>query len=76
MYGVVIYYTNVLAKFVLDALTGVLYRDDDQVVKLSLWKLLDTKRPCNGRTLITFNDAEVEEMPYLGYWGVGGEGIL
>jgi Holliday junction resolvase RusA-like endonuclease len=42
-----------LAKFVLDALTGLLYRDDEQVVKLSAIKLIDTEEPFGGRTVIT-----------------------
>jgi Holliday junction resolvase RusA-like endonuclease len=41
-----------LAKFVLDALTGLLYRDDEQVVKLSAIKLIDTEEPFGGRTVI------------------------
>lgn len=39
-----------LAKFVLDSLNGVLYRDDRQVVWLQASKVLDTEGDCDGAT--------------------------
>ena len=39
-----------LSKFVLDALRGVLYVDDDQIVKLTAYKLRDSTGTCEGRT--------------------------
>ena len=39
-----------LAKFVLDGLNGVAYADDRQVVKLVVYKLLDSQGNCDGRT--------------------------
>ena len=41
--------TDNLAKFVLDALTGVLYQDDAQIVDLHMYKLRDSETLCNGR---------------------------
>lgn len=41
-----------LAKFVLDALNGLVYHDDRQVVKLLVYKLLDSEGSCEGRTLV------------------------
>jgi Holliday junction resolvase RusA-like endonuclease len=38
-----------LAKFVLDALNGLLYADDSQVVSLESTKALDNIGNCNGR---------------------------
>jgi Holliday junction resolvase RusA-like endonuclease len=47
-----------LLKFVMDALNGVLYKDDAQVVKTVAYKLLDTERPCDGRTIVRFKAAD------------------
>jgi Holliday junction resolvase RusA-like endonuclease len=41
-----------LAKFVLDGLNNLLYEDDRQVVKLTVYKLLDNHGSCDGRTII------------------------
>ena len=41
-----------LLKFVLDGLTGVVYRDDEQVVQLTVEKLMDTIPPHDGRTVV------------------------
>jgi Holliday junction resolvase RusA-like endonuclease len=41
-----------LSKFVLDALNGLAYHDDSQVVKLVACKLVDTEDDCGGRTEI------------------------
>ena len=41
-----------LAKFVLDSLNGIAYQDDSQVVKLVVYKLMDSDFPCNGRTIV------------------------
>ena len=43
-----------LLKFVMDALIGVLYNDDDQVVKTIFHKLVDNHPPFQGRTEVTF----------------------
>jgi Holliday junction resolvase RusA-like endonuclease len=43
---------NNLGKLVLDALNGVVYTDDRQVVELTLHKLLDNKMDCLGCTII------------------------
>lgn len=43
-----------LCKFVLDALTGVVYGDDSQVVKLTATKLVDHQHPYTGRVEIIF----------------------
>ena len=39
-----------LLKFVLDAMNGLVYADDRQVVKAVAYKLLDSSGYCNGRT--------------------------
>ena len=37
----------------LDSLNGIAYQDDSQVVKLVVYKLMDTSAyPCNGRTIV------------------------
>ena len=41
-----------LAKLVLDALNGLFYADDRQVVKLLLHKFADSEGGCNGRTVV------------------------
>jgi Holliday junction resolvase RusA-like endonuclease len=53
-----------LAKFVLDALTGVVYKDDKQVAKTLQLKVWDNKAPHNGRTLIMFKQLnEQSDLP-------------
>ena len=47
-----------LLKFVMDSLNGVLCKDDEQVVKTVAHKLLDTERPCEGRTTVRFKAAD------------------
>jgi len=69
--GLTVYYPNVLyqyptetnapdidnlAKFYLDALAGVAYRDDTAVVKLTCAKAWDADPPHNGRTVVKFRD--------------------
>ena len=49
-----------MAKFVLDALNGLVYEDDKQVVKLVVYKLLDSIGECEGRTV-------VEVSPFVGF---------
>jgi Holliday junction resolvase RusA-like endonuclease len=44
-----------LSKFVLDALNGVLYKDDDQVVRLTATKVLHTEPSNTGKTVVTFH---------------------
>ena len=41
-----------LTKLVLDALTGVVFRDDRQVVKLVAYKVRDSYMSCNGSTVV------------------------
>jgi Holliday junction resolvase RusA-like endonuclease len=43
-----------LAKFVLDALKGVVYKDDKQVAKTVELKVWDKDPPHKGKTLIFF----------------------
>lgn len=43
-----------MAKFVLDSLNGVIYKDDEQVVKLVLYKTMDSVPPYEGRTIVEF----------------------
>ncbi len=43
-----------LVKFVLEALRGVVYKDDDQVVKMVSYKLIDTDLPAEGKTEVSF----------------------
>lgn len=45
-----------LAKFVLDALNGIAYADDRQVVKLVATKLRDNDGDCLGRTVVTIEE--------------------
>ena len=45
-----------LAKFVLDAMTGVVYGDDKQVVTLHLMKLRDNIGECRGGTYIRIKE--------------------
>lgn len=52
-----------LAKFVLDALTGVAYADDRQVVQLSLWKLQDNFQTCTGGTYIEIRSYNSQTDP-------------
>jgi Holliday junction resolvase RusA-like endonuclease len=41
-----------LIKFVMDGLTGIFYKDDDQVVRVCAVKMMDTEEPFGGRTSI------------------------
>jgi len=43
-----------MAKLVMDALTGVLHPDDQQVVQMMLTKTCDTRPPHSGKTVIRF----------------------
>ncbi|KAL3912799.1 MAG: hypothetical protein SGARI_000970 [Bacillariaceae sp.] len=43
-----------LIKFVCDALIGIVYADDEQVIKIISYKLMDTVAPHEGRTQISF----------------------
>jgi Holliday junction resolvase RusA-like endonuclease len=51
-----------MAKFVLDGMNGLVYADDRQVVRLVLLKLLDTKRECEGRTLVEVTEFDGNSM--------------
>ena len=52
-----------LTKFVLDVLQGVLYRDDDQVVKCEAYKFLDNKHPYEGRTIVQVSPFQEWHIP-------------
>lgn len=52
-----------LAKFVLDGLNDLLYQDDRQVVKLTVYKLLDNRGLCEGRTTITISSFQEQDLP-------------
>ena len=54
------------AKFVLDALTGLLYQDDKQVVLLSAARVLDNRDDCNGA--INIMDKNVTERQVRFCW--------
>lgn len=41
-----------LAKFVMDGLNGIAYRDDAQVVKLVAYRMRDNNGSCDGGTII------------------------
>jgi len=41
-----------MVKFILDAMTGVVFADDSQVVKITAYKLRDTEGMCEGKTQI------------------------
>ena len=52
-----------LAKFVLDALNGVLYDDDRQIVSLSVLKVMDYEGYCEGATRVSMeviHDSDIE----------------
>jgi hypothetical protein len=54
-----------LAKFVLDALNGLLYADDSQVVKLESIKLHDNIGSCNGRTEVQVWRVRPEDLALI-----------
>jgi Holliday junction resolvase RusA-like endonuclease len=51
-----------LAKFVLDALNGLLYSDDSQVILLQAVKLHDSTDSCNGRTEVQVWSLRQEDL--------------
>jgi Holliday junction resolvase RusA-like endonuclease len=59
--------TDNLAKFVLDAVTAVLFADDAQIVDLHMFKLRDNEGLCEGRVAIQARQAtpqhQLEMMP-------------
>ena len=52
-----------LAKFVLDGMNKLVYHDDEQVVKLVVYKLQDSEGDCLGRSLIEVTRFEENELP-------------
>jgi hypothetical protein len=54
-----------LAKFVLDAMKGLLYTDDSQVVTLKSVKLHDNIGSCNGRTELQVWRVRPGDLPLL-----------
>jgi Holliday junction resolvase RusA-like endonuclease len=53
--------TDNLAKFVLDALTGIVFADDAQIVDLHMLKLRDSEGDCKGRVAVHASE-------YIGDW--------
>ena len=53
-----------LAKLVIDALEGIFYADDKQVVKITASKCLDLEPPHDGRTVIKIRMAGPNDMPH------------
>lgn len=51
-----------LAKFVLDALTGVLFEDDAQVVDLRFFKCRDSAGICSGRVALHIRQFKQEDF--------------
>ena len=55
-----------LGKFILDALQGIAYEDDAQVVSVAMKKVLDTNPPFEGRTYISFRAVNnLDTMPII-----------
>jgi Holliday junction resolvase RusA-like endonuclease len=55
-----------LTKFVLDGLNNLVYQDDRQVVKLTVYKLLDNHGSCDGRTVIIISGFDaMHDLPVL-----------
>lgn len=54
-----------LAKFALDGMNQLLYEDDRQVVKLTVYKLLDNHGYCEGRTIIIISGFDACDLPLL-----------
>ena len=56
--------TDNLAKFILDAISEVVFADDSQIVELHMYKLRDNHGLCEGRVALKIKRAErsVEEM--------------
>jgi Holliday junction resolvase RusA-like endonuclease len=51
-----------LVKFVLDALNGVLYHDDRQVIVLVARKLRDNEGTCEGRTRLSVRNVREQDL--------------
>mmetsp|Transcript_8294 Transcript_8294/g.17928 ORF Transcript_8294/g.17928 Transcript_8294/m.17928 type:complete len:406 (+) Transcript_8294:208-1425(+) len=51
-----------LAKFVLDSLNELVYRDDRQVISLHVAKVLDSEGHCEGATEVAISRLEESEM--------------
>jgi Holliday junction resolvase RusA-like endonuclease len=54
-----------LGKLVLDALNGLLYHDDRQIISLHLTKLLDNDGLCKGSTEVYIRSVEEDEVDDL-----------
>ena len=52
-----------LVKLVKDALQGLAYKDDKQVVVLHAYKMLDLMPPHNGRTVVKFSQTNGNDLP-------------
>ena len=60
-------------KFLLDTLSQVAWKDDQQVVHLVAYKCIDTVAPCEGRTIAEVTAAVlVEGFPQ---WSLRGNNI-
>jgi Holliday junction resolvase RusA-like endonuclease len=51
-----------LAKFILDCLNGVIYKDDHQIFHLVSTKLLDSEADCLGSTEVLVREVAVDEL--------------
>ena len=60
--------TDNCVKFVLDAMKGYAWKDDDQVCQIEAYKCYDTIRPYEGRTIIEISD-EVS-VPLFPQWAI------
>ena len=49
--------TDNLAKFLLDALTGLVFHDDAQVVEVHMFKMRDNRGLCEGETAVWVHNA-------------------
>ena len=56
-----------LLKFYLDALVGIGYSDDKQVVSVVAHKILDSRGPCEGGTVIILQRMEGDPGLPIGY---------
>ena len=52
-----------LLKFVLDSLTSVMWKDDNQVALITAYKCYDTQEPYTGRTIVEVKPALIEAIP-------------
>ena len=52
-----------MTKYILDSLEGIMYANDDQVVRILTTKFVDTSFPYNGKTVVNVYKAEqIQQM--------------